>query len=54
MSVDQVLEQAFQNLSSFYQKGQEQMKDVVKLMDMQVKVDQMIMDKKLENLLIRM
>lgn len=46
MSVDQVLEQAFQNLSSFYQKGQEQMKDVAKLMDIQVKVDQMIMDKK--------
>lgn len=46
MPVDRVLEQAFQNLGAFYQKGQEQMKDVAKLMDMQVKVDQMIMDKK--------
>lgn len=46
VSVNQALEQTFQNLGSFYQKGQEQMKDVAKLMDMQVKIDQMIMDKK--------
>ena len=46
VSVDQAVEQVFNNLEEFYSTGQQQMREVAKLMDTQVKIDQLILDKK--------
>ncbi len=42
VNVYEAMQSTFKNLETFYNKGQEQMKDVAKLMDMQVKVDKLV------------
>lgn len=46
LGAEEVAEQVFQNLEKFYRQNQQQIGDVAKLMEMQVKIDQLIMDKK--------
>lgn len=46
LTAQELLDQTFKNLGDFYSKGQNQMKEVAKLVDMQVKIDKVILDKK--------
>ncbi|RTK92256.1 MAG: hypothetical protein EKK61_05420 [Rickettsiales bacterium] len=46
VTIEEAIEQTFKGIEGFYVKNQQQMKDVAKLMDMQIKIDQIINDKK--------
>lgn len=46
LDIQQVLDSTFRNIQGFYERNQRQMLDVAKLMEVRIKVDELIVDKK--------